>query len=142
MAREKAEAGWTCPRCGRSFTRPTKEHSCDVVPLAWHLERTSPAIREVFDALEKLLEALGPYRAIPLKTMVSLATRTNSGGITFGKRFLDLNLALPQPLEHPRVRQVQRLSARSYFHRVRLESLQDLDAELAGWLREAYEGSL
>ena len=135
------QPGWTCPRCGRTFTRRTKEHSCDVLPLAWHVDRASAPVKAIFAALQAELDALGPHRVIPLKTMVSLATTTNFGGLVFGRTFLDLNLALPAPLAHPRIRQVQRLSAHSWFHRIRLEGPEDVDGELRAWLREAYEGS-
>ena len=138
----KQQSGWTCPRCGRAFTRPTKEHSCDLTPIEWHLERTGPGVRSAFEALQVRLEALGPHRVIPLKTMESLATTRNFGGVVFGKAFLDLDLALTQPLDHPRVRQVQRLSAHCWFHRIRLMGPEDVDVELEGWLREAYECSL
>lgn len=139
QARSPKTQGWTCPRCGRSFTRPTKEHSCDITPLEWHLGRTGPAVREAFEAVRSVLDSLGPYQLIPLKTMVSLATTTNFAGLFFGKAFLDLNVMLPAPLDHPRVRQVQRLSAHAFAHRIRLTAAEEVDEEIAGWLRQAYE---
>ena len=140
--RAEEAPGWRCPRCGRQFTRRTKEHSCDLTPIAWHLDRTTPPVRAIYAALETQLDGLGEYQLLPLKTMVSLATVRNFGGITFGKAFLDLGVMLARPLDHPRIHQVQRLSARSFAHHIRLTAPEEVDGEIVAWLREAYDLSL
>jgi transposase-like protein len=41
-------------------------------------------------------------------------------------------------MEHPRFRRIESISARNHVHRFRLASVDEVDRELRGWLREAY----
>ena len=131
------EEGWRCPQCGRRFRQRTREHSCDVRPLAAHLDRASADVRATFAALQELLARIGPHSMVPVKTMILLRVRRNFGGVIVRRDALDLEFLSARALQHPRVHKSDPYGAR-YTHHVRLSSAAEVDADVAAWLREAY----
>ncbi len=130
--------GWQCPSCGRRFTRQTREHSCELTSLDKHLDRASPEIRATFEALCALLRAIGPMQFNPLKTMITLSTTKNFGGITIRKSRIDLGFFLPRQERDGRIARTEKISAQKIAHHVQLSSPVDVDQQLEQWLRESY----
>ncbi len=99
-------------------------------------------LRPIYDAIVEAVAGLGPDASIaPRKTQVTL-----SRGRTFGivkaatKSRVDLGLRLP---DLPGT-DAGRLEAGDHFsgnttHRVKLQSPSEVNAELVGWVRQAYE---
>lgn len=54
---------------------------------------------------------------------------------------LDLGLRLKNPLSNPRLEAAERLGSSSINYKVRLSQLDEVDAELVGWLQAASEGA-
>lgn len=48
-----------------------------------------------------------------------------------------LSLALPHPLESPRFKEVAHPARTTWMHHLEITSVDDVDAEVLGWLREA-----
>jgi predicted transport protein len=99
-------------------------------------------LRPIHDALMKLAQALGKDVEIaPKKTYVSLRAAKQFALVqpsTATRVDLGLNLKGVEP--------TARLEASGSFsamctHRVRLESVKDVDAEVKGWLKQAYESA-
>jgi len=137
----RSPAGWQCPDCGRRFRHRTREHSCSLTSLDTHLQRTSPQVRDAFQAIERVLESLGPFHIVPLKTMIVFSTITSFAGVTFTKARLDLGFFLTHHLRHARIHKVERLSPRKFAHHIHVFAAAQVDSEIAHWLREAYQGS-
>ena len=98
------------------------------------------ALRPIFDKLAKQVQKLGgDVELAPKKSYVSLRRSKQFGLIqpsTATRVDVGLNLK-GEPV-------TERLEASGSFnsmvtHRVRLKSAKDVDAELAGWLKQAYE---
>lgn len=137
----RSPAGWRCPDCGRRFRHRTREHSCSLTSLGTHLQRTSPQVRDAFQAIERILEDLGPVHIVPLKTMIVFSTTTSFGGVRFAKARLDLGFFLTHHLRHDRIFKVERLSPHKFAHHVHVSAAAQVDSEIGHWLREAYQGS-
>lgn len=95
-------------------------------------------LRPLFDALRQKIEAFGPDVAFaPKKVNVSVRRKKQFALLQPSTRTrLDVGLILPRPA-------AGRLEASGSFnamfsHRVRVETLGDVDAELIAWLAEAY----
>jgi hypothetical protein len=54
------------------------------------------------------------------------------------RRWLDGHLVLARAVESPRFTRVQVFSPHNVLHGLRLRAVDEVDDELAGWLREAY----
>ena len=91
---------------------------------------------------ERILEALaeiGPFETEPKKTSIHLIRVNGFAGIHPRKRSLTLNLRTAQPIQSPRIAKLEQISKQRFHNEIKLEQPADVDAELIGWLREAYE---
>ncbi len=75
----------------------------------------------------------------PTKTSINLLSRTSLGGAAVDKNAVRLSIVLTRRLEHDRVLGVLQISPRSFVHRFKLTSPDDVDAEFQGWLKESDE---
>ena len=100
------------------------------------------ALRPIYDALATKIMKFGKDVEIaPKKSYVSLRRRKQFGLIQPStKTRLDIGLNLPGVDASGRLEVSGSFNA-MVTHRVRVESLQDIDADLLRWLREAYEGA-
>jgi hypothetical protein len=72
---------WICPKCGRTLTIRNQEHSCAQYGLEDHLVGKDPIGRAAFEWICDILDPLGPYDILPMKTMIGFAKRVNVGFI-------------------------------------------------------------
>jgi hypothetical protein len=100
------------------------------------------AAHALFHALLGKAQAWGPFQLTATKSRVSITPRTRAiwcheanddGSIWLG--FL-----LPRKVESPRLR--SGLAGGRWSHHVKVRDAADLDAELLGWLREAYDADV
>lgn len=100
-------------------------------------------LRPIYDALLKKIQAFGKDVEIaPKKAYVSLR-RSKQFALIQPSTATRLDVGIQLKSEKP----AGRLEASGSFnamvsHRVRLENASDVDAELIGWLKQAYEGAL
>lgn len=129
---------WKCPDCGRRFANKNQSHSCGQHDLAHHFEGRAPLVRALFDRVAAAVRAIGPVRVLPEKTRIAFQVRMSFAQVTPRKAWLDGHVVLARRLENPRFRRIDTISRRNHVHHFRLERLEDVDAELSEWLREAY----
>jgi hypothetical protein len=100
-------------------------------------------VREIYTRLLDVLREIGPFEAEPKKTSVHLVHSVGFAGVHPRKSFLYLNLRTERPIESARIVKAEQVSKNRYHNEVKLSSPAEVDAEVSGWLREAYElGSL
>ncbi len=133
-----AQALWTCPKCGHRFVTRNMWHSCTRYRLADHFAGKDPGVKRVFDRLRRLVEACGPVTVYAQKTRIVFQGRVRFGGCVVRRRWLDGGLWLTRRAEHPKLVGVEQPIAGCFVHRFRLAAVADLDAGLAGLIREAY----
>jgi hypothetical protein len=129
---------WRCPECDREFANRNQSHACGRQNLEAHFRAKPAAIRELFDAVVRAIEACGPVKVLPETTRIAFQVRMSFAQVTPRARWIDGHVVLARRLEHPRFRRIETISTRNHVHHFRLTSLSDVDAELAAWLREAY----
>lgn len=134
----RARPLWKCPDCGRRFANKNQSHSCGQHDLAHHFAGKAPLVRALFDRVVAAVRALGPMRVLPEKTRIAFQVRMSFAQVTPRKAWLDGHVVLARRLENPRFRRIDTISRRNHVHHFRLERLEDVDAELSEWLREAY----
>lgn len=81
------------------------------------------------------------------RSQVALRNRTDFAYLWYPGRYVGsevpavLSLALPERLDSPRFKQVGQPSPHVWMHHLELTGPDDLDDEVVGWLREAYEAA-
>ena len=129
---------WTCPRCGRSFANRNQSHACGDSDLEHHFAGRPPEVRALFDAFLEALEEIGPVTVLPQKTRIAFHVRMSFAQVTPRRWGLDGHLVLARRIDDPRFIEVQSFSPRNHLHRFRIERREDIDAQMRGWMREAY----
>jgi Domain of unknown function (DUF5655) len=92
----------------------------------------------IYDRLLAVLSEFGPFSEEPKKASIHLVHTTGFAGVHPRKRSLTLNLRTDRPLASARIVRVEQVSKNRYHNEIKLERPTDIDAELMGWLREAY----
>ncbi len=130
---------WTCAACGRRFANRNQTHTCQPLgDLGRHFAGKDPVVRETFARLVAVVERIGPFSVLPEKTRIALHARMSFAALTPRMRWLDGHVVLARPLDSPRFRRVEVYSPRNVVHTFRLSSPDEVDEEVAGWMRLAY----
>ena len=129
---------WKCPNCGRRFAKARQWHSCEVKALEEHFRGRDPGLRDLFDELVRRLKKLGPVGVDPVKTSINLTARHHFGAVTVRGNFLRLGFLSEKRIADRRIVHFERLGPGKFGHSVVLESVEDLDDVVMGWLASAY----
>jgi hypothetical protein len=129
---------WKCPRCGRQFLRKGQVHSCVFFPIDYHFDNKPAKLKKIFDLVLQELRKNGPLRVDAVKSGINLAGKSHFGEVHVLRDRLNLGFVMSRKIDNPRIRRVQKITDRTYFHTVNLKELSDIDAQLLNWLKEAY----
>lgn len=107
--------------------------------LESHFADKSPTVREIYNRLMKALNKFGPVTEEPKKTSIHLVHASALAGVSTRKEALWLNIRMDHRIDSPRIHKVDQVSARRFHNELKLTSPDEVDAELVGWLKEAYQ---
>jgi Domain of unknown function (DUF5655) len=103
------------------------------------LARADPALQRTYAHLLKAARALGPVTEERGARSVLLRSRGGFLGVHPKRDCLDLQIVTDHVIRAARVTKVDPISARRFHVHVRIASEKEVDAQLMGWLREAYD---
>lgn len=103
--------------------------------------RKAPNVRAVYDRLLAHLRTFGPVHEQPKKTSIHLANTSGFAGVHTRKNYFILNIRSDHPIDSPRIVKAEQVSKSRYHQEVKIQSLDDVDAELLTWLKAAYDVS-
>lgn len=129
---------WQCPKCGAKLVTKNMWHSCGRYSLEALFAQSEPRVRQIFDELAEMVRACGPVTVIPQKTRVVFQVRVRFLGCVPRKSYLLCNFEFAKRKKHPRFRKIETYAPRWHGHELRVDSEQELDAEVERWVREAY----
>jgi hypothetical protein len=98
----------------------------------------NPIVREIYDRLLEAVGSLGPFTSEAKKTSIHLVHTSGFAGVHPRNSYLYLNLRLDHPLVSDRTAKTEQVSRNRWHNEIRLDSPEQVDEELLGWLREAY----
>ena len=107
--------------------------------LEAHFKGKNPAVVKIYERLMTELKKFGPVAVEPKKTSIHLVNRFAFAGVYARREYINLEIPLSFRLESKRVDKVEKASANRFHHRFKLSSVADLDGEMLGWLRQAYD---
>jgi hypothetical protein len=100
--------------------------------------RSEPGVRVVVNALIGRARELPGVVVDPKGTCLHLNHRTAFAGLHPRRSALLLNLRSTAPIESPRIRKVERVSANRCHNELLIESVEVIDGELMEWIAAAY----
>lgn len=131
---------WTCPRCGRTFANRNQTHTCaQLSDVDRHFAGAAPVVRSCFDRVLAVVRQCGPVEVLAEKSRIALHVRMSFAAFTPRRQWLDGHLILAREVDSPRFRKVEVYSPHNILHAFRLTAPEQVDAEFAAWLAEAYE---
>jgi DNA ligase D-like protein (predicted polymerase) len=99
--------------------------------------------RKFWDGLVALASRCGEFQFAPAKTRSGLMLRARFVVVfTLSDRGMTFGLSMASAHEHHRIRKIDQVGAHEYFHRIRVESLDELDDELGELICLAYQWGL
>jgi len=112
-------------------------HTCEVFDLERHLAGRSAAVVATYHVLAGAVADLGEVEIVPMKSSILFRVQTAFVSVVIRRKWVDVYFSLARKNESPRTRSIVRASAGRFVHRVRLDSPDDIDEEMKGWLSEA-----
>ena len=104
-----------------------------------HLQGKDPIVPLIYKKLIKEVNQFGLVRIEPKKASIHLMNRFSFVGIYVRKNNLNLEIHLNHKVKSKRIQKVDQVSANRFDHMVQINSPTEVDAEILGWLTEAYE---
>jgi Domain of unknown function (DUF5655) len=129
---------WRCDLCGETFVNKNAMHSCGRFSLDALFAKSEPHVRAMFERLQAIAIACGPIHTIPQKTRVVFQVRMRFLALYPRKASLLCGFVLARRVEHPRFEKILSVGPRSHVHDLRLTSVDEIDADVRRWMREAY----
>ena len=103
------------------------------------IARADAALQGVYSRLLKAVGRFGPVLEERGDRSVLLRSRGGFVGVHPKRDGLDLQIVTDHVIRAARVGKIDRVSASRFHVHIRIASPADIDAELLGWLREAYD---
>lgn len=104
-----------------------------------HFDGRSTVVREIYNTILNIARDFGPFTEVPKKTSIHLDRKSAFAGIQTRNEFLILTVKSPVELFDPRIGKREHISANRWYFEVKLSSPDEVDAEIADWLRKGYE---
>jgi hypothetical protein len=106
--------------------------------VASHFTKSAPSVKSTYRAVLEAARTLGPVREDAKKTSIHLVRDAAFAGVATRKDSLILTLKADHAMTSSRILRSQHTSANRWHVEVRLSAPSDVDAELRGWLADAY----
>ncbi len=108
------------------------------------LFRGRPFALAVVERVESIIAAIGPASIQTTRSQIAFKRRRGFAYLwppVFGGRGVEivLSIALDRAIESPRWKQIAHPAPNVWMHHLEVRSLDELDDEVALWLREAFE---
>lgn len=104
-----------------------------------HFVGKTGEVRAIYEQLVAMAEAFGPVEQDPKKTSIHLNRQTAFAGVAVRKAHIVLTIKSDRPIKSPRVFKSEQTSAKRFHHEIKLSAIEEMDAELQGWLKAAYD---
>ena len=129
---------WECPRCGAKLVSRNLSHACGPYSVEAFVAGKGANARKLFDRFVELIATCGEYHLAPAKTRVAFLAQVRFASVNaLTDDRMDLHFVLPVRLRSSRFRKVEQLG-KLYVHHMRVTAVEELDAELQGWLQKSY----
>jgi hypothetical protein len=130
---------WTCPACKRKFKNENQSHSCETKSIDEHLSKSSDAVKAAYYKVISEVNKLGKVNTSAVKNAILVSANSNFLSLKPAKSWLDVEFLLDEEADEFPIHKTFRLSKHKVAHYVRVGSADEIDSQLVGFIRRAYE---
>ncbi len=129
---------WKCGKCCRSFAKNNQSHSCTSYTLDEHFKNKGDQ-RDLFNAyLDYIRKNIGDFQIEAVPCCIHLVNTYTFSAAWILKDKIRIDFMSPEKIINKRITKTEQPSANRYVHYLEIEEIEDLDDELANWLKQAY----
>jgi hypothetical protein len=99
----------------------------------------TPEVKVLYKTLRNSLQGFGKIGVEEKKTSIHLINRAAFAGVHPRKDYFILNIVSDQPIASQRIEKTEQVSKSRFHNELRIASETDINPELIGWLKAAYE---
>jgi hypothetical protein len=104
-----------------------------------HFEDRAPEVKATYAAILRAAKKLGAVKEEAKKTSIHLVRKSAFAGVATRKSGLILTIKSDSDVANKRVGKREHVSANRWYFEVKLEAPEQVDREVLGWLKRAYE---
>jgi len=130
---------WTCPDCNRQFARNKQSHDCaPAMTLAEYFSTGQAFEKPIFDVVLAHIETLGPVHVEPVSVGIFFKRPRKFAELRTMTKWFALSFSLNRRVDHRCISRKPIAYGGRWYTVVNLRAPADFDAEVKGWLSEAY----
>jgi hypothetical protein len=103
------------------------------------LSLAGPVSLQLYKDFLAALGSVGTFREEVKKTSIHLMRESAFAGVHPRKQYLLLTIKAAEPIRNPRISKTEQVSNNRWHLEVKLTATNEIDPELLGWIRKAYE---
>lgn len=130
---------WKCPKCKREFEKKNQVHSCTFYPEEKHFERketTKPVYQEL---KKKMKKHVGPFKVESLPCCIHFVKNAFTFAGTYVlKDKIRVFFTVNRSLKSSRIYKTKMLSKNRIEYLINIQNKKEINKELLGWIKEAY----
>lgn len=119
-----------------------QSHSCLVVDIEQHFISKKPEMRLLYDQLMQLLGSTEAYRISVVKNAILVSANSTFLAIKPKKNWLDIEFVLAEEVNDFPIHKTIKAAHNRWAHFMRIQHPDELDRQLAGWVKRAFETNL
>lgn len=132
---------WTCPQCSKTFAKAHQSHQCINLPPEALFSGKAPELWPIFELLIEKIEAFAPHTVTGSRKSISLYASNHKVFIVLQpkKKWIDIYFWLGREETEFPIFKVVQMSKTKWSHFVRIDSPDDIDRQLLGWIAEGHQ---
>lgn len=130
---------WTCPNCHRVFKTKNQWHSCVQIKPEDLLTNKPAEVKQLYDHLCHICKELGSISIDTTKSCIYFMDTHRFLAIKPKKDGLILEFILNRREDIFPVINIFAMSKYQYVHRLKIDTMEELEGQVFSWIKEAYE---
>ncbi len=129
---------WKCPQCKRTFITKNQWHSCVIVSPEEIFINKPRFVKELYNEILRRSASFGDIKIDTTLSCLYLVGKYRFLAVKPQNQGLIIEFALDRNEDIFPVIKTVRISKNQFVHRVKLDSLEDLNSQIMSGIKEAY----
>jgi hypothetical protein len=132
---------WTCPKCKREFKNRNQDHTCGIFTIESVFEKQSNVFL-LFKKINTIISSFGDVKVTAVKNAIMFSVQTSFVVLKPHKNYLGVEFTSTHSYNEFPIERCVKISKTRYAHILKIDSMENIDAQLINWLKEAYKCDL